>query len=136
MKEDKGYGIITIYKGTENLFLLLKHQKGHWGFPKGHKEGNETPLESATRELREESGISNCEIKESPIFFEEYTFKDEGISCHKIVEYFIGFSPTQEVVIQEKEISEYKWATYDEVLNLSNSKRAITEVVEYLKIHQ
>jgi bis(5'-nucleosidyl)-tetraphosphatase len=136
MKEDKGYGVIVIFKGDENLFLLLKHQKGHWGFPKGHAEGDETPIQSATRELKEETGISDCEIKEEPVFFEEYTFNDDGILCHKIVQYFLGISTTQEVAIQEAEISEYRWVTYEEALNLFNypaPKQLLTEVVEYLK---
>lgn len=137
MKEDKSYGVVTIYKGAEDLFLLLKQQDGHWSFPKGHPEGDEMPRESAMRELYEESGISDCEILNTPVFFEEYTFTDEDVPCHKIVEYFVGISLTQNVLIQEKEISEYRWVTYEDALNLFNypePKRVLREVVEYLKL--
>ena len=39
--------------------LLVCHASGgHWGFPKGHVENNETEAETALREIREETGLS------------------------------------------------------------------------------
>ena len=39
--------------------LLIRHANGgHWAFPKGHVEGNETEAETALREIREETGLS------------------------------------------------------------------------------
>ena len=33
----------------DNKVLLIKQTKGHWGFPKGHVEKNETEIETAIR---------------------------------------------------------------------------------------
>lgn len=39
--------------------LLIRHVNGgHWAFPKGHMEGNETESETALREIREETGLT------------------------------------------------------------------------------
>ena len=42
-RSDYSFGIIPIrYVDKRVEFLLIKHQLGHWGFPKGHPEGSET----------------------------------------------------------------------------------------------
>ena len=40
-------------------YLLLKSATSNfWGFPKGHVEGNETDIETAVREIREETSLN------------------------------------------------------------------------------
>lgn len=48
MPIEQCYGVIVVYKGEENLFLILQQHdepisKGFWTFPKGHHEGSESP---------------------------------------------------------------------------------------------
>ena len=43
----------------DNKVLLIKQTKGHWGFPKGHVEKNETEIETAIREVKEETNNSD-----------------------------------------------------------------------------
>jgi bis(5'-nucleosidyl)-tetraphosphatase len=38
-------------------FLLLKYGAGHWDFPKGHVEKDESILQASQREIHEETGI-------------------------------------------------------------------------------
>ena len=62
---EKSCGIILFHSDE---FLVIQHPtesndvKGHWDFPKGHVEDNETELETATRELQEETGIDNFKL--------------------------------------------------------------------------
>ncbi len=52
----KSYGVIPI---QGNKAYLVKHANGgHWGFPKGKADGDETPLAAAQRELYEEAGLT------------------------------------------------------------------------------
>lgn len=135
MKEDRSFGIILVDRAKEDKFLLLKHNSGHWSHAKGHKEGNETDLESALRELKEESGIEDCEVSKLPEILEEYVFEQDGEKWHKVVKYFIAFTKNTNVKIQESEISEYKWATYEEAINTfnyDNNKEVLKKAKEYL----
>ena len=46
-------------QNSEPEFLLLLHKHGHyWSFPKGRKNKGESDLETARREIREETGIA------------------------------------------------------------------------------
>lgn len=133
MKEDKSYGVVAVH---DNRFLILRQNRGHWGFPKGHKEGNETDEESALRELEEESGIRDCVLLNLPPVSEEYNLVDEDKSdWHKTVKYFIGEVKNSEVAIEKDEIMDYKWATFDEAmetLTYQNTKEVLKKAHEYL----
>ena len=52
MDFEKSCGAVIYRKIDENLeFLSISHRNdGHWGFPKGHVEKNESEEETAIRE--------------------------------------------------------------------------------------
>ena len=51
-------------KNFPNLYLhLLRRQDGTWSLPGGHAISGETPLETAKRELKEEAGITNIDLR-------------------------------------------------------------------------
>ena len=55
MKKEKSCGAVVI--NDKNEVLLVYHNAGHISFPKGHVENNETEVETAYREVLEETGI-------------------------------------------------------------------------------
>jgi len=59
MMHEKSCGAIVYRKSHGNIeILLIKHvNSGHWSFPKGHVEGSETEIETAKREIKEETAI-------------------------------------------------------------------------------
>eukprot|EP00727_Mastigamoeba_balamuthi_P011732 m51a1_g7181 bis(5'-nucleosyl)-tetraphosphatase (asymmetrical), putative (149) ;mRNA; f:84096-84771 len=65
--EEKSCGFV-IYQRTANglVFLLLKHRGGHWDSCKGHIHKKETELETAFRELREETGLKKHALEIVP----------------------------------------------------------------------
>ncbi len=117
---DFSYGIIAIRKSTSNnwLFLLVQHNEGHWGFPKGHKDKKESDEETALREFQEETGINEVVIFSYLFWEEEYDFEKNKKIFHKKVKYFLGKTDIEKVRIQTKELKNYKWTNYKEALKL------------------
>ena len=58
MKKEKSCGaVIFREENTRRFYLILTSTKGHVTLCKGHVEKKETELETATREIREETGL-------------------------------------------------------------------------------
>lgn len=138
MIEDRSYGIILILRknGEEDKYLAVRQKSnGYWSFPKGHAEGDETPKESATRELNEEAGVTDITFPDLPPIYEEYTFKDGDESCHKIVQYFIAFTTNDKVAMQPEEVIDYKWALLEDsdFFSFPEPKQILKEVKKLIK---
>lgn len=130
-------GVIVVFKEKdENLFLILQHNNkdGSWSFPKGHMEKDENTLETALRELREESGIMRIDILDIPIINEEYEVIRKGITHLKINKYFVGYVLNKNVDIDKSEIVNYKWVTYKEAvdtfLSFQNTRAEVLQKVK------
>lgn len=111
MRVDVSYGIVPLrwVKGGWQV-LLVKHGNGHWAFPKGHADPGEEPHATATRELREETGLEIVQFWDTPHLEEKYIFRWKGEFVSKTVMYFPA-EVQGDVVIQANEISDFKWNT-------------------------
>lgn len=146
MKEnrDYSYGIVPIYTQEDGslLFLLVQHVAGHWSFPKGHAEDGERPIDAARRELKEETGISQCSVDTERTFSESYTVTPDTsnhVTKHveKTVSYFIAHVPTKNVSITDSpdEITDFVWLTVAEArekITFTEARRLLDEVYHYL----
>jgi len=138
MKKDYSCGIVP-YRvvNARREYLLVQHHAGHWAFPKGHPEDSESPLETATRELAEETGLDKVEVTASPAFEEVYKFtKRSGKRVRKVVTYFLGeVSADAPVTVQEKEIADHRWGDVQATRNqltFEEGKLLLDEVEAYL----
>ena len=110
MKIEKACG--AVIKKDQKILMVFQNN-GFWGFPKGHVEENETEIETARREILEETGVL-VRINEKNRFEFSYDILDKNI--HKIVVLF-----TAEVIDdsnfkkQDAEISELRWVDISEV---------------------
>lgn len=110
MKKEKSCGIIVF---DDDKVLIVKSTNGHFGFPKGHVEENETEYETAIREVKEET---NCDAKIIEGFRGIITYSPkEGVM--KDVVFFIGNPITKNLNPQESEVSETLFVPINEVLN-------------------
>jgi 8-oxo-dGTP pyrophosphatase MutT (NUDIX family) len=140
---DESFGVIAVhYRDNEAYFLLIQHNAGHWAFPKGHAERDETEIEAALREFSEETGINDVTLETSTVFEERYTKTFRGNAkrlVSKTVRYFIGVVGNPKVKVQEAEIQAHKWATVDEARKLityAESRRLLNEAAKHLKLVQ
>ena len=123
--EEESFGIIPLRenKGVWEVLLIL-HQGGrHWAFPKGHGNLGETPLESACRELTEETGLEVQEIIQEQPLKEHYRFyRKQGI-VSKRVQYFPA-KVSGLLKLQEEEIQDAKWVSLQEAVHHVTFKEA------------
>ena len=127
MKKEKSCGIIVF---DNDKVLVVKHLDGHYGFPKGHVENNETEEETAIREVKEET---NCDAKIIPGFREVITYSPKQ-NVIKDVVYFIGKPTSIEIKPQESEISNVKFLSFEDILNVitfSDEKELFIEALNY-----
>jgi 8-oxo-dGTP pyrophosphatase MutT (NUDIX family) len=116
---DHSCGVIPyrVLDGTRE-FLLVQHTAGHWAFPKGHPKGDETPIDTARRELAEETGLTAVRLLEAPAFEEAYVFtKRSGKRVEKTVTYYLGridAAAGQTVRVQEQEVADHAWGTVEQ----------------------
>ncbi len=108
------YGIIPVIECTDGFkILLVQHAQGHWSFPKGRPEPEETPFETATRELFEETGLGIDRLIQDQPLTEHYRFYHKGKLIDKTVSYFLALVRGK-VDIQEEELRDYCFATLEE----------------------
>jgi bis(5'-nucleosidyl)-tetraphosphatase len=126
------FGVIPLKKDARGWsVLMILHKKGHWGLPKGHAEPNETKLQTAIRELKEETGLSISEFLDAPNFVETYFVEGEP----KEVEYFLA-EVKGHVHLQPSEVVAAAWFSLEEaekVATFPAQKKVITDVIRHLQ---
>tara|TARA_B100001750_G_scaffold38287_1_gene27689 strand:+ start:51572 stop:51982 length:411 start_codon:yes stop_codon:yes gene_type:complete len=107
-------GIVLFH---ENKVLLLKYKGGgHWDFPKGHIENNESETETALRELKEETGISEVTLFSDFREIIEYSFRKGRSTIKKQVIYFLGETEETNITLSH-EHTNFLWANSDNALH-------------------
>ncbi|NLM43663.1 MAG: NUDIX domain-containing protein [Clostridiales bacterium] len=135
MKLEKSCGAIVYRRINNNIeFLAIKSNSpgGHWGFPKGHVEEGETEEETSIREVYEETGLIIKLCKG----FREYDKYQVSENTYKEVIFFIADAMDQNVVINEDEVVEYRWASFDEIydiLTYDSSKNILKKAKEFVE---
>jgi len=117
MRQDAAFGVIVIVTTPEPQYLLIGHTQGHWGFPKGHKEDQESDAEAARRELAEETGLAGIPLIPEVSFVEQYVFHDRhGIPVQKTNRYFVSLidPPPPAITVQPSEVEGSAWLTVAE----------------------
>ncbi|SHI80295.1 bis(5'-nucleosyl)-tetraphosphatase [Lutispora thermophila] len=134
MKLEKSCGAIVYRKINDDIeFLAIKSNSPgeHWGFPKGHVEEGETEKETCIREVYEETGLV-VTPQDGFIAYDKYKISED---TYKEVVFFLAFATDQEVVVNEDEVKEYKWASFDEIYDLvtyDSTRNILIKAREYI----
>jgi len=129
MIEETSAGIVLFRKeGSKILFLLLHYPSGHWDFVKGKMEDGESTHETAIREAREETGITDITFLKKFEEWIKYDFQYQGELVHKKVVFFLAETKTKEVIISHEHL-DYTWMDYNtsmEKTTFDNAKTVLT----------
>lgn len=114
--QEHSFGVIPLRKidGKWEV-LLVHHQKGHWAFPKGHADEEESPKQAAVRELEEETGLRVLRFLDVEPLKEQYVFSRGGDNVEKEVLYFPAMVEG-EPRAQEEEIIQVLWMDFEQAL--------------------
>lgn len=132
MKLEKSCGSVILRRENDTFLTLLVQNKngGHWAFPKGHVEGDETEKETAIREVLEETGLTIC-INTDFRFVIQYSPRQGVI---KDVVYFLSVVNSAEVRRQVEEIDAICWVDLslaESKVTFGQDKKVIRAAVEY-----
>lgn len=117
-------------------FLLLQYPQGHWSFPKGHVEkGDADHHSTASRELTEETGITDITIDAEWTQRTEYTFFRKGRETPKEVFWYLAETDELEVNLS-KEHNNYLWLQFkeaEEQITFEQEKELLRSARRYLR---
>ena len=129
MIEETSAGIILFRKeDSKILFLLLHYPSGHWDFVKGKIEDGESTHETAIREAKEETGITDIIFLKNFEEWIKYDFQYQGELVHKKVVFFLAETKTKQVMISHEHL-DYTWMDYNtsmEKTTFDNAKTVLT----------
>lgn len=117
MRYIKSCGFVA-YKRIENAnyYLIIKSQNGDVGFPKGHMESGESELETAIRELKEETGV---DVKVIQGFRRQIEYELRRVpDTIKQSVYFLGECTSDKIICQEAEVAEASFISYEDALKI------------------
>jgi ADP-ribose pyrophosphatase YjhB (NUDIX family) len=104
-------GVVHNEKGE----ILMIFRLGYWDFPKGKVEEGESFEEAAVREVEEETGLQNIELRKPlPNTYHTYTLRDTDIL--KVTHWYEMHAPQQTLTPQtEEDIAQAIWVPRAEV---------------------
>ena len=120
MKNEQSAGIVFFRKIENRIeFLLLHYPSGHWDLVKGHVESNETAKETAKRESKEETGITDIKFIDGFEEEIEYYFKYDNQDIHKKVIFFLSETKQNRITLSDEHLN-FIW------LDFENATKKIT----------
>lgn len=136
MLREKSCGaVVFLKKDNQTKYLLLNYAAGHWDFVKGNVEPNEAEKQTVTRELQEETGITDAKFIDG---FREpigYFYRRQGLTVHKEVVFFTMETKTEQVQISFEHIG-FIWLDYKhamEKLTFKNARDVLQKAHDFLK---
>jgi len=125
-------GAVVARREPLGWYVLMLRAWHHWDFPKGLREAGEDPLDAATREVGEETGLTDLAFDWGDRYFETGPY-----SRGKIARYYIARTEKREVVMGispetgRPEHHEWRWVTFDEAYDLGSPR--VRQIVQWAR---
>ena len=135
MRKEKSCGALVVRRCKEEPeILLIKHNGGHWAFPKGHVEAGETEEQTALREVREETGLV---VKLDTRYREMVTFSPAPRTMKDVV-YFVATVVSGTETPQLSEVSDVRWVPFSKAeryITFENDRHLFHKMQEFIRQH-
>ncbi len=138
LNQEKSCGaVVFTRRNGEILYVIVQEASGAYSFPKGHMEGSETEMQTAAREIREETGLS-------PVFLtgfretDEYDLSEKP-GTHKQVVYFLAEYGGEPLVPRHGEIRKILLMPCAEAMRLfqhEGTRRVLAAAQAFLSGHE
>jgi 8-oxo-dGTP pyrophosphatase MutT (NUDIX family) len=102
--------------------------------PKGHVDPGETPVEAATREVREETGVLGRPIDR--LGETRYWYRRDGRTIGKSVVFFLFEYVEGDLADHDDEVEEARWVTLEEgarSLTYAGEREMVELAIDYLR---
>lgn len=125
----KYYLTVVVFIQNQNKEFLLQKNKKYdmWSMTGGHPKSGESSLEGIVTEIDEEIGVQVN--SEDVILFETIKTEDDFVDLY----YLKKDIDIKDIVMQEEEVSEVKWATIDEIDMLIKDNLFLPPHIEFYK---
>ncbi|MCX8197320.1 MAG: NUDIX domain-containing protein [Candidatus Micrarchaeota archaeon] len=133
---EKSCGAVVFFEEEgRRLYLVLHYEEGHWDLPKGHTEEGESELETAKREIEEETGLQNLEFYEGFRKTISYFYVRKGEKIPKEVVFFLAKASQKEITLSD-EHKGYAWLPFNlakRKLTYENTRQLLEAAEAFLK---
>ena len=124
--------VAQVYVKKNNKILMVQENKdgikGKWNMPAGKLEDNESIIECAIRETKEETNL-NISIK-GLISIQQISSSIGQL----IILYFLGEYISGDIIFDNKEISDVKWMSKKEILQIKDNIRGKESIEDILSL--
>lgn len=135
MQLERSAGFIVMRETRQGpLFLLLQAYHGFWGFPKGGVEQGERFIDTAVRELKEETGIDRFFVISGFRTQYSYAHKERKEMARETVVLYIAKTDTA-IVKLSREHTAFRWLPYDamvKTISFDNARRPFVRACRFL----
>ena len=106
--------VYRVRRGGVEIALCGRTATGLWGLPKGTPNRGEDLIETALREVREETGLKARVI--APLGEISYWFASRGVRFHKVVHFYLMAAVGGDVADHDPEYDVVRWFPLAEAL--------------------
>lgn len=131
---EKSCGAVVFKRNRTTQYLLLHYEAGHWDYVKGQVEPHETEKDTVTRELKEETGITDARFIEGFRELISYFYRREGRTIQKQVIFYLVETKESQVKLSYEHVG-YEWLDYKNALTkltFANAKNVLERAREFL----
>lgn len=135
LREKSCGAVVFINNQEKTRYLLLNYAAGHWDFVKGNVETNETEKQTVTRELQEETSITDAQFIDNFRESINYFYRRQGLTVNKEVVFYIIKSESEKVQLSFEHTG-FVWLDFHhaiEKLTFKNAKDVLQKAHDFLE---